>query len=191
MLNLQNTVYRRRGQLTQDQSMSWRPYWGRETLITALAIGGFLILVGMVFVINPDLPFQIELFFNNLQSVPFPTGSTSNFMLPAPINPAAHDGLYIGLLEFDVGFGLLQGLILALRFVFRSPVRKIAETVDHAIFWLGSSYLVNSLLIGGTRSSWFQYWALTIVLIGVGILIRALILIAARRKSKQEPAKPT
>jgi hypothetical protein len=191
MLTLQNRVNRRRNQMTQDERMSWHPYWGRETLITAIAIGGFLIILGMVFVVNAELPNQIETFFRNLNSVSFPSGSTSNFRLPTPVNTAAHSGMYTALMEFDVAFGMLQILILALRLASRSPIRKIAETVDHAIFWLGSALLVNVFLLAGTLSAWFQYWALLIVLIGVGVIVRGLILIVARRKPKQANAPQT
>jgi hypothetical protein len=184
MLTLQNRVNsEERNRLTQNRNTPWRPYWGREGLITAIAFGGFLILVGVVFAITPDLYSKIEAFFRNLETISFPAGSSSTFMLPAPVNPSAHNVLYTAVMQFDIGFGILQALILAIRLGFRSPIRKIAETVDHLIFWFGAAVLVNSFLLLGTTTAWFEYWASLIVLIGIGVIARALILIAARKKT--------
>lgn len=165
--------------------MSGRPAWGKEGIITAIAFGGFLILVGIVFAITPDLPTKITDFFNGFTNVvfPFPEGSaTSTMSLPAPINPAAHSVLYTAVMQFDIGFGILQAIILALRLMVRSPIKKIAETVDHLIFWFGAAALVNVFLLAGTTSAWFEYWASLIILIGVGLVARAIVLLATRSK---------
>jgi hypothetical protein len=165
--------------------VSGRPYWGKEGIITAVAFGGFLILVGMVFAITPDLSAKITDFFNGFTNVvfPFPEGSsTSTMSLLAPANPAAHSVLYNAVMQFDIGFGILQAIILALRLMVHSPRRKVAETVDHLIFWFGAAALVNVFLLTGTTTAWFEYWASLIMLIGVGLVVRGIILLAKRQK---------
>jgi hypothetical protein len=172
--------------MKQNQTSSTHPQSLREGIITAIAFGGFLILVGMVFAITPDLPAKINDFFKGFTNVvfPFPEGSsTSTMSLLAPANPAAHSVLYTAVMQFDIGFGILQAIILGLRLMVHSRRRKIAETVDHLIFWFGAAALVNVFLLAGTTTAWFEYWASLIILIGVGLVVRAIILLVKRQKA--------
>jgi hypothetical protein len=68
-----------------------------------------------------------------------------------------------------------------MRLIVHSPRRKIAETVDHLIFWFGAAVLVNTFLLVGTTAAWFEYWSSLIILIGVGVIARAIILIVKRK----------
>lgn len=170
--------------MNQDKSAFVPSRWIREGVITAIAAGGFFILIGLVFAITPDLPSKISAFFNSLTTVafPYPEGSsTSTISLLAPINSAAHSGLYTAVMQFDIGFGILQAAILGIRLFVRSPRRKIAETLDHMIFWLGAAFLVNGFLLVGTTASWFQYWAALLILVGVGLIARAIVLVIKRK----------
>ncbi len=147
-----------------------------EGLITAIAVGGFLILVGLVFSLNPNLMDSISDFFSNITITRYPPGSsTSTISLPAPSNPAAHSVLYSALLQFNLGFGLLQIIILALRLAYHSQTDKIAETVGNIIFWFGAAMLVNSVLQIGTIQSWYEYWGGLIVIVGVSFIARAIV----------------
>lgn len=169
--------------MNQGQSAPVHSRWIREGFITAIAAGGFFILIGIVFAITPDLPAKITDFFKGFTNVafPFPGGSSnSTISLLAPANPAAHSVLYTAVMQFAIGFGVLQAIILALRLSVHSPRRKIAETVDHLIFWFGAAYLVSVFLLAGTTAAWFEYWASLIILIGVALVARALVLLAKR-----------
>jgi len=147
-----------------------------EGLITAIAVGGFLILLGLVFSLNPNLMDRISDFFSNITTTRYPPdSSTSTISLPAPINPAVHSVLYSALLQFNIGFGLLQIIILALRLAYHSQTEKIAETVGNIIFWLGAAMLVISVLQIGTIQSWFEYWGGLIVIVGVSFIARAIV----------------
>lgn len=157
-----------------------------EGLITALAVGGFLILVGLVFSLNPNLIDRISNFFTDISTTKYPTDSTtSTFYLPAPMHPAAHSELYSVLMQFSLGFGLLQIIILALRLMYHSRIDKIAETVEHTIFWFGAAILVNSVLQMGTLQSWFEYWGSLIVIIGVSLVARGLVYFTKRKSSQR------
>ncbi len=152
-----------------------------EGLITAVAFGGFLITVGLVFSLNPDLPQLITNFFSNITTRPYPVDSTtSNFFLPAPANPTAHFDLYSALIQFDIGIGILQVIILALRIAFHSKTDKIAETIGNLIFWFGAAVLVSTFLQAGTLESWFTYWGALIVLVGITLIARAIVHFARR-----------
>jgi hypothetical protein len=147
-----------------------------DGFITALAFGGFLIIVGLIFAITPDLWQRITDFFNGFTTARFPFGSdTSSIVLPAPVDPAAHKVLYTALLQFDVAFGILQVAILGLRVWMHSKTSRIAETLGNAVFWLGAAVLVNIFLLTGTVSGWFEYWAALIVIVGVSFIARATV----------------
>ena len=147
-----------------------------DGIITAIAFGGFLIIVGLLFVLTPDLWQKITDFFNSFTTKAVPLGSsTSNVMLPAPADPAAHQVLYNAVMQFDIAFGILQVFIFGLRMFAHSKTRRLAETLGNAVFWLGSAVLVNVFLLAGTLSGWFEYWAAIIVLVGVSLIARAIV----------------
>jgi len=150
-------------------------------LITAVAFGGFLIIIATVFAVTPGLWQKIVDFFGNITTSAVPSGtSNSNIILPAPADPAAHIDLYNALLMFDIAFGVLQVVILGLRLWTRSTIRRIAETVGNAVFWFGAAALVNAFLLTGTFSGWGEYWAALIVIVGVSCVARGLVYFAKR-----------
>jgi hypothetical protein len=155
-----------------------------EGLITAIAIGGFLILIGLVFSLNPNLTDRISDFFSNITSTAYPIdSSTSTIYLPAPTYPATHSALYSAILQFDLGFGILQIIILAVRLFYRSQTDKIAETVGNMIFWFGGAVLVSTILQVGTLQSWFEYWGALIIIVGISFIARAAVKFAKRKNS--------
>jgi hypothetical protein len=153
-----------------------------EGLITAVAVGGFLIIVGTIFALTPTLWQNITTFFDHIttRTIHF-SNTASNIVLPSPSDPAAHNILYNALLQFDVAFGILEVIILAIRIRVGSRIRRIAETLGNAVFWLGAAFLVNSFLIPGTLTGWFDYWAALIVLVGISLVARAFVYFAKRR----------
>ena len=167
--------------MTQNQNQHIHEHH-HDGLISALAFGGFLVIVGLVFVQNPNLWNQINTFFNNFTTskVPFPGSSSSNVVLPAPADPSAYNVLYWALIQFDVGIGFLQVLILGLRLNRHSRLGRIAETVGNMVFWFGAAVLVNIFLLTVTLSGWFEYWAALIILVGVSIVARAVVYFTKR-----------
>ncbi len=152
-----------------------------EGLITALAIGGFFIILGSVFAFTPGIVQKNNAFFSDLTTVAFPFGSPgSTVSLVAPGHPAEHNGFYTAVVNFLLGVGILQIVILALRLAVKSPIRRIAETVGNLIFWLGAAVVANVFLLAGTLSGWFQFWSALIVLIGVSLIARFFVYLAKR-----------
>ena len=168
-------------------SRDWDRHWDKHSrdhqigdgLITALAFGGFLVIIGVLFAVTPNLWQSIVDFFDNIttRAIPYSGG---NIALLEPQNPAAHSTLYNALFQFDLAFGALQVLILAIRVAVKSRVRRIAETLGNAVFWLGAAFLVNAFLLMGTLRSWFEYWAALIVLVGISVVVRAVVHLAKR-----------
>ena len=154
-----------------------------EGLITALAIGGFFILLGSVFALTSGISQNTNTFFSDLTTVNFPFGSPGSTMsLLAPANPAGHMSFYTAVANFLLGVGILQFVILALRLWVKSPIRRIAETVGNLIFWLGAAVMANVFLLAGTLNGWFQFWSSLIVLIGASLIARFFVDLARRSK---------
>ena len=156
----------------------------REGLISAISAGVFFILVGAIFLTTPNLFNKIIDFFNDfhLESVP----NLTNVFLPAPVHPRTHSVVYLAVEQFCYAWGLFQLVILALRFLVRSPVSKDAETVSNIVFWVGTGFLTRTFLIETVRlplltemTRWFVFWSGIIMLIGVSLIIRAIVLAAA------------
>ena len=156
-----------------------------EGLITALAVGGFLIVLGLVFALTPGITDKTTAFFNDLTTVNRNLGS-STINLPAPAHPAQHLDFYTAVMNFMLGVGILQIVILALRLAVHSRTRRIAQSVGDLIFWLGAAVAANVFLLAGTLNGWFQFWAALIVLIGVSLIARAFVHLVGRSRREHE-----
>ncbi len=153
-----------------------------EGLITALAIGGFFIILGLVFALTPGSSHQTNLFFSDLSTATYPFGGPgSTISLLAPAHPAEHTAFYTAVIDFLLGVGILQIVILALRLYVKSRINRIAETVGNLIFWLGAALAANVFLLAGTQSGWFQFWSTLIIIIGASLIVRFFVHLAGRQ----------
>ena len=157
-----------------------------EGLITALAIGGFFIILGSVFALTPGVSQETNAFFSDLTTVTYPLGSSSTVHLPAPANPAEHIGFYTAVVNFLLGVGILQIVILALRLWVKSPIRRIAETVGNLVFWLGAAVMANIFLLAGTLNGWFQFWSTLIILVGASLIARFFVHFAQKSSTRMK-----
>ena len=156
----------------------------QEGLITALAVGGVFIIIGLVFVLTPNLVDKANTFFLDLNTVNYSLGNNSTLSLPAPIHPAQHLDFFTAVMNFLLAVGILQIIILAARLAVHSRIGKIAETVGNLIFWLGGAAVANVFLLAGTLTGWFSFWALLIVFVGVSLVARGLVHFAGRSMDK-------
>jgi hypothetical protein len=147
----------------------------REGIFSAISAGFFFVLIGAIFITTPNLMNEIIDFFSNWRLVSVP--NVSGLRLPAPASPAAHVVVYTAVRQYSFVWGLWQIVILALRFVFRSPAGKKAETVSNLVFSVGAGFLLSMFLIDTTR--WFVFWAAIIMLLGLSLIVRAVVLAAA------------
>jgi len=155
-----------------------------EGIIGAVSVGLFFVLIGVIFVINHNLWSNIQSFFDNFTIA---NVTNTSIQLPVPAVPAAHVVVYSAAFQFALGIAILQIIVLAIRLMIGSHVRRTAETVGNLVFWFGAAYFLNglasmesSLAISKQQELWFQFWAVIIVLIGVSIVARAVVLFTAR-----------
>jgi len=156
-------------------------YKAQERLFTAISAGAFLILLGIIYVVN--LPSSLwNAFFDFLGSFRFVDVPTTSISLPAPINPAAHSVLYGALFQLCIGLVILQIIFLVLRIMMSSPIAKKAETIGNLVYWFGAGYLVTTYLNSSTsRSDWFVFWAGLMVILGLSFVARAFVLFTKRK----------
>ncbi len=166
--------------------------WFGEGIISAISVGLFFVILGIVFVINQNLPQKIIDFFKDFTAV----SVGSNVNLPIPGTVAAHTAVYLAAFQFALGIGILQILVLALRLTLGSRKRRIAETVGNMVFWFGTAYMLNSLAnikstlaISQQQVIWWQFWATIIILFGLSLIVQSIIRFATRRQFEQSTTK--
>ena len=142
----------------------------KQDIFGLVSFGFFLVLVGVIWIITPNLFEEVHNFFEDfkLKEEVFP-----NVFLPAPVHH--HPVVYTAIARFCFVFGLFQIFILVLRFVFREPVDKIAGTFSGMVFWLGAGFVANMLSAGTIK--WFAFLGWIIVLIGLSLVIRSLVVL--------------
>ena len=168
----------REKELSENQSKPKRPYQYLEGVLSAVSVGAVFILIGLIFVITPGLWDKIVAFLSDFTIRQVPGIGIS---LPDPAVPAAHAELYAAVSQFSVGLLILEILLVALRLIMHSPTRKLAQEVGNIVFWLGTAYLISTLLNDATTLSiWFGYWAGILMVLGLSLIARALVLLAKR-----------
>ncbi len=145
-----------------------------EGLISAIAVGGFLIILGVVFGLTPGVPQKLWEFSKDftLQGFPFASGTV---IFPAPIHPEAYLEVYTAVLNFCIGIAVLQVLILGARLYVHSRIRRLAETVGHLVFWSGAAVVTFVYLLPGNLDGWFTFWAGLVIIFGVSLIVRGII----------------
>jgi len=143
----------------------------QEGLFTAISAGFFILLVGTLLVINPDLFGKIVDFFKDFDTVNVPN---TDVTFIAPEFPRLHLTVYQAAGQFSLALAAFQIVILALRFVIPSSWGKRSETVRTLVYWAGATFLIQSFLIENTQ--WFVFWSTIIILVGVSLIARAAVM---------------
>jgi len=146
-----------------------------EWLFTAIAIGFFLLLVGTLFVITPNLFDNILDFLKDFKLVDV---SNTDIVFPAPEFPRIHLTVYQAVGQFSIAVCLFQIVLLALRFFVPSSWSKRAENVGNLVYWGGAAFLIQLFLIENTQ--WFVFWSTLIIIVGVSMIARATVMAVSR-----------
>ena len=130
----------------------------------------FLLLIGTLFVITPDLFGSVIDFFTDLDIVAVPN---TEIMFLGPENPLTHMTLYQAVGQLCIAVAAFDSFMLILRFVVPSTLEKRSEAAGNVVYWVGAAVLVQALLIDSTQ--WFAYWSALIIVIGVSLIARAIV----------------
>jgi hypothetical protein len=150
------------------------PHGHRDGILGAITAGAFLVLVGSMFIIHPNLIDKVIDFFNDIKLVNIL--DNNSIMLPAPANVALHVDVYSAVEQFSLAWGVFLVAMLVIRFAVSSPTRRRAENISDVIFWFGTAYLIQTWLIDSAK--WFEFWAMILILLGVSLIVRAVYLAA-------------
>lgn len=154
-----------------------------EGVLSAVSVGFFLILVGLLFISTPSLYDNVVKFFSNFKTQQI--GNT-NISLPVPQKLTDYLDTYVTIRQFSVIWGIFLIAMLGARLILGSSMRRLAENVGDITFWLGAAYLIQIFLVAPTQAStidstqWLEFWATIVSLIGISLIVRAIFLAAAR-----------
>ncbi|MDH5636085.1 MAG: hypothetical protein OEY47_05410 [Candidatus Bathyarchaeota archaeon] len=134
------------------------------------SLGFFLLLIGVIWLITPNLSQAVADFFNSftLEKEVFP-----NVFLPSPAHH--HPVVYTAVARFCFVFSLFQIVILVLRFFFRDPLNRVIGTFSGIVFWLGVGFVSN--LLAAEALEWFGFLGWLIVFIGLSLVVRSLLVL--------------
>ncbi len=139
--------------------------------IGTISSGLFLVLVGTLFIIFPVID-EARSFVQDLRLRPVIDG----IQLPLP---TSHHPLFYHILSY---FATIWGgwliIVCIIRIATRDQRSKIVDTLTDGIFWLGLAFLLSQIEIEILQFR--QVFAGIIVLVGIGIVIKALARIPRR-----------
>ena len=149
-----------------------------EGIFTAISVGFFLLLLGILFVSTPDLFGKITDFFGDfgLEEI-----SNSGVFLPIPDYPRSHLALYNVMGTVSIAAVVFQAIMLVLRSVMPSSWPKRAETMGNFVYWIGVAFLVQWFLIDSTQ--WFVFWSTIIMTAGVSFIVRGGVMVLFKNRT--------
>lgn len=135
--------------------------------IGILSFGLFVLALGLVWMLTPNSYDEVVSFTKDfhLKNV------TEHIALPAPINN--HPVLYTALMQLSIAIGIIEIVILSLRFAFHETLDKKADTIGGIGFWFGVAFFLNMLANGAL--SWFGFIASIIVCVGLLVILSNIV----------------
>jgi len=135
--------------------------------LSILSFGSFLVLLGVIWIVTPNLYSEIVDFVNDFHLEHL----TESIVLPAPQH--YHPVVYTAIKSFCLIFGAVQVVILALGFMIHESVDKKSGTASHIAFWF-SMGLFSSLL-SDKAIGWFSFLAGLIISAGLAIVVNSAV----------------
>lgn len=136
-----------------------------EKFLGLLSFGAFLVIVGAIFLITPNLTDRIEAFFRDFELEQV----SGHFYFPTPQNP--HPTLYESVAIFCFAYGIYQFLLLILKFALKAQPTKKSETFTSIIFWPATGYVL--LMMKDETIKWLTFIATLVILAAIVIIIRS------------------
>lgn len=149
--------------------------YAKIDLLGIASFGFFLVLIGVIFAITPDLPDRIYDFYHDFQLQEVYPGGVS---LPAPASN--HPVVYGALFQFCLIFAIFQVIILVVRFILKESIKRKSGTFSGLFFWFGAAIALNLLKVGSI--DWFIFIGWLVVLVGIVIVVKSAISFAFWKK---------
>jgi len=134
-----------------------------EQLLGWLSFGAFLVIVGGIFLITPNLTDEIKTFFTDfkLEQV------SGDFYFPTPQNP--HPTFYKSIAIFCFAYGMYQFILLILKFVLKAEPTNKSGTFTSIIFWLVTGCVM--LMLKNETIEWLTFIATLVILAAIALII--------------------
>lgn len=135
--------------------------------IGILSFGLFVLALGFIWMLTPSSYDEVVSFTKDfhLKNV------TANIALPAPINN--HPVLYTALMQLSIAIGIIEIVILSLRFAFHETLDKKADTIGGIGFWFGAAFFLN--MLANETLSWFGFIASIIICVGLLVVLSNIV----------------
>ena len=144
----------------------------RKEIFGLVEFGFFLVLVGVIFTVTPNLYERILDFIRDLK----PEQIYPKVFLPVPSSD--HPVFYNAVFQFSLAFALFEVAVLTARLFLKEPMKRKVESFSGLLFWLGMAASSSALKDGGI--SWPAFIGCIITLIGVVIVVRSTALLYTR-----------
>jgi hypothetical protein len=141
----------------------------RPDVLGFVSFGFFLVLIGVIFVITPNLGDEIVDFFTDIELVEV----YSNVFFPAPAS--SHPVFYTAVAQFCIAYGLLQIAVLILRVYLGDNLSRKAGTLSGTVFWLGAGYLLT--VLSAANIEWFAFLSWLVIFAGLSLVVRSLVIL--------------
>ena len=135
--------------------------------IDVISFGFFIVMVGVIWVITPNFLDEVTSFVKDFRF----EDVTGNMFFPAPVSN--HLVLYTAIMQLCLVVGLLQIIILALRFIFQEALEKKAGTISSMTFFFSVAFFLNMLASGSI--GWFGFIAGLIISVGLTIIASSVV----------------
>ena len=134
-----------------------------------LSFGFFILLLGTIWIITPNLSKEVETFFTpenwRLRNV------TENITFPEP--ERSYPIIYTAAMQFCFTFGAFQIAIFTLRFILHESLGRIGETLSGMVFLFGAGFFLS--MLANETITWFGFLAGLIVSVGLSIMVRGIV----------------
>jgi hypothetical protein len=148
--------------------MSTHEYRERVDLVDLAGLGFFLVLVGSLIILRPDLPSLIKDFFSDFQV-------QQVYGMGLLVPRSNHPVLYGIVFDFCLYMLAFQVVGLLFRFVLNDPIRKKASSVSGIAFWGGFAWIIN--LLSAELIAWPAFLGWFVIVAGISIVIRSVLTI--------------
>jgi len=148
-----------------------RKHSEQKDFLGLVTLGFFLLLVGAIFAVTPNLSDRIYDFFKDLKFQEV----YSDVYFPTPRSD--HPVLYNAVFQFCLAFAIFQLLVLGARFVLKESIDRKAGTFSSLLFWFGAAWTVNLLM--SKAFGWFAFLGWLVTLAGISLVVKSVITLVA------------
>ncbi|MBS7653171.1 MAG: hypothetical protein QXD04_05980 [Candidatus Bathyarchaeia archaeon] len=138
---------------------------GLRRQLGLISFGYLLLLLGVLWMLNPSLPADLVRFFRDFRLERI----DGEILFPVPGQPQSHTSLFTTAMQFCLAYGGFQIFIFILRFIQDEPINMKAGTASATAFWLMMGFFLHLLVNEAIK--WLGLLAGFIISVGLAITV--------------------